>query len=116
MNPLITLWQTFIYGTLKRRPATDLSEMPTQLNFVMHYDKRNKLYWVEATNLPEFVVTGKTLEEVAKNIGDTILVYFDIPTYFAKQYVDGEFKLINPKTGEEETTKLNKEELSRVLA
>jgi len=116
MNTMIYLWQAFIYGVLGMRPSIDFSEIPKQFSFSSHYDEENKVYWVEAYNLPEFIVSGKTPEELAKNFVDTILVYFDVPRYFAKKYKGGEFKFTNPKTGEAQTVQLNKEELSRVLA
>lgn len=116
MNPLLHVWQAFIYGTLKRKPPIDFSEIPMQIRFTSHYDEKNKVYWVEAENLPEFVVTGKTKEELAKNIGDTILVYFDFPHYFATKFVDGEYVITDPKTGEIETIQVNKEELDKALA
>jgi predicted RNase H-like HicB family nuclease len=116
MDPAISVWQSFIYGVLKYRPAIDFSEIPATLDFVAHYDAKNDVHWVEAPQLPEFYVSGKTSEELAKNVGDTLLVYFDVPTYFAKKWSDGVFNFTNQKTGEHETIHVNKEELDRVLA
>jgi len=116
MNSITSAWQTFIYGVLKRRPAIDFSEIPQQINFTTHYDAKNQVYWAEASAMPEFYVSGKTLEELTRNIGDTVLVYFDVPHYFAKKYKDGQFSLTDPITGKVETISLNKEELNRVLA
>lgn len=116
MNYLISFWQSLVYGALNRRPAIDFSEIPAQIQFTSHYDEKNEVYWVEAENLPEFIVTGKTKADLARNIGDTLMVYFDIPTYFAKKFVDGSFQITDPKTGVIETIQVNKEELNKVLA
>jgi len=119
MNPLVNVWQTFIYGVLKHRPEIDFSEIPANIHFVSHYDKENDILWVESPELPEFYVSGKTSEELARNVGDTLMVYFDIPTYFARNFKDGVFNFSNLKTGEHETIQSNnvnyKEELHRVL-
>ncbi len=115
-NWLISVWQSFIYGVLKKTPNIDFSEIPQNIEFISHYDAARDVHWVEAPQLPEFIVSGKTSEELAKNVGDTILVYFDVPTYFARKFPDGVFNFTNQKTGEHETIHLNKEELDRVLA
>lgn len=83
---------------------------------ISHYDETRDIHWVEAPDLPEFFASGKTPEDLAKNIGDTILVYFDVPTYFSKKYEDGIFTFHNKKTGERELITVNKKELDRVLA
>lgn len=113
------LWQEFIYGVLKRRPTIDFSEMPETISFVSNYDEKHDVHWLEATNLPEFIVSGKDAKELATNINDTLLVYFDVPHYFAKRFkVDSTiFNFENKKTNQHETVELNyKEELDRVLA
>lgn len=116
---MINIWHHFLYGFLKRTPNIDFSEIPQKLDIVSHYDKKNKVHWVEVPQLPEFYATGKTSEELARNIYDTILVYFDVPTYFAKRFKPSESKLnfLNKKTGKEEIIQLDyKEELDKVLA
>jgi len=64
----------------------DLSDVPVNITLQSHYDKINKIYWVESDQLPDFEATGKSLEELAIHIGDALLVYLDIPYYFAKNY------------------------------
>lgn len=114
----ITLWQNFIYGFLKRKPEIDFSEIPEQIDFKKYYDEQNKVHWIEVENLPEFYVTGKTEEELAANFHDTIMVYFDVPTYFAKKLnVGGRLSIVNSKTGEEKIVTIHpKEEIYKVTA
>jgi len=112
------LWQEFIYGVLKRRPTIDFSEMPSQINFVSHYDAERDVHWVEAPSLPEFIVSGKDAKELAIHINDTLMVYFDVPTYFAKRInIDNTiFNFENKKTNQLETVHLDyKKELDKVL-
>lgn len=119
MNSLVDLWQTFNYGLLKKRPSIDFSEMPDQLSFISHYDKENDVHWLEVPDLPEFIVTGKNTDELARNFTDTLLTYFDVPRYFAKRYNPDRIilKIVNQKTGEQETIDtLYKEEIDKVLA
>jgi predicted RNase H-like HicB family nuclease len=116
MNPFVYAWQGFLYGVLKQRPDIDLSDLPLQIRIISHYDKASQLHWVEAPDHPDFMATGRTSEELAKNIGDTLLVYFDIPSYFARKYTDGTLIVTNHKTGEQETISINKEALEKVLA
>ncbi|PIZ63140.1 hypothetical protein COY17_01185 [Candidatus Saccharibacteria bacterium CG_4_10_14_0_2_um_filter_52_9] len=115
MNPIVYGWQSFIYGVLKRRPSIDFSEIPSTIHFTSRYDQKNKVHWVESPELPEFIVSGKTSEELAKNVGDTLLVYFDVPTYFARRFPEGVFNFTNKKTGQQETIQVKKE-LDRALA
>lgn len=116
MNKLLYIWQKFIYGVLKRRPSIDFSKIPTQLSLDVHYDKKNKVYWLDCKELPEFIVSAKDPQDFPKHIADTLMTYFDVPMYFAKDYPNGEFSFVNPKTGNTEVIKVNKKELSRVLA
>jgi hypothetical protein len=100
----IYLWQALIYGVLKRKPSIDLSLIPDKFTYTCHYDKTNKVHWVEVPELPEFIVTGKTPEELAENFIDTVCVYFDIPTYFARKFnASYTFNYFNHKTGKHMT-------------
>jgi predicted RNase H-like HicB family nuclease len=83
MDGIIDIWQNFYYGTLHRAPKVDLSVIPQSFQFHIHYDDNNKVFWIDSPDLPDFEASGKTLEELAKNIQDTLYVYFDIPRYFA---------------------------------
>jgi predicted RNase H-like HicB family nuclease len=116
INIVVYAWQSFLYGFLKRRPDFDFSEIPQQINFESHYDKENDVHWLEVPELPEFYVTGKTAEELAEHFTETLLVYFDVPVYFARRYKPGiRFDFNNQKTKEREIIEL-KEELHRALA
>lgn len=119
METISYIWQSFIYGVLKRQPDFDFSQVPSVLNFVSHYDKENDLHWLECRELPEFYVTGKNKEELARNVTDTLFVYFNVPTYFARKYKPDnvKFSFENKKTGEHEYVSLDYiEELNRVMA
>jgi predicted RNase H-like HicB family nuclease len=117
MNNLLTLIVQYIwYGVLKRTPNVDFSEIPTEINLIPGYDEANDVHYVIAPELPEFIVTGKTSEELHKNIGDSILVYYDVPSYFARKYKDGILNFTNQKTGTHETIKFDKKALDEVFA
>ncbi|HEX6257942.1 MAG TPA: hypothetical protein VFZ48_00515 [Candidatus Saccharimonadales bacterium] len=108
--------QVIMYGVFKNKPDIDFSEIPETISFVSHYDKDNDVHWLESPELPEFYVTGKNVEELARNTTDTLLVYYDVPTYFARRFSHtAEFKFTNQKTGKEETIHI-KEELHRAIA
>lgn len=116
VNFILYLWQEFYYGILRRRPAIDFSDIPSSINLVGHFDEKNRVHWVESPDLPEFYASGKTKEDLAKNIFDTILVYFDVPTYFAKRMKDGVLHLNNAKKGTKEIIQVDREAIDRVLA
>jgi hypothetical protein len=106
----------FKYDLLKRPAYFDYSIMPASLNFESHYNAEQDLHWLEAKDMPEFYVTGKNKVELARNVGDTLLVYYDVPTYFAKKWRPdtNTFRFENKKTGEQEYVSLAYEdELSR---
>ncbi len=110
------LWQNFYYGTLGRTSDVDLSVMPATINLKTHYDAKNEVYWVESPDLPDFEATGKTLEDLAVHIGDSLLVYLDIPYYFAKNYQDGTLTITDPRTGHTKDVKVSREGVERVFA
>lgn len=112
------VWQGFIYGVLNRRPSIDLSEIPTEVHFKQYFDKKNKVYWIEAKELPDFIVSGKNQTELARNFHETMMVYFDVPTYFAKKLNPTiRINITNHKTKQNEELNVNyREELNKVLA
>lgn len=118
IDSLHRIWQEIIYGILKRRPNIDLTKIPTEVNFKHYYDTKNKVHWLESTDLPEFMVTGKNNEELARNFHETMMTYFDVPTYFANQLNPSiHLSVMNPKTKKQEQVSVNyREELNRVLA
>jgi hypothetical protein len=104
------------YDVLKMPSYFDYSILPTIVDFDSHYDKKRELHWLESKDLPGLCVTGRDKVELAKNVGDTLLVYFDVPTYFAKKYHPDNttFNFVNQKTGEMEYVSLDYEnELKR---
>lgn len=117
---LVDIWQSFKYGVLKQRPNIDFSEIPNEFKFISHYDELNDVHWLEVQDMPEFIVSGKTTKELANNFTDTLLVYYDIPTYFAKRFAANSnivFEITNQKTKKQEIINLNyKEALSKALA
>jgi hypothetical protein len=99
----------FKYDILRMSQHFDYSIMPTSLQFESHYDRESDLHWLEMPELPGFYVTGKDKVELARNVGDTLLVYFDVPTYFAKKWKPDTttFNFENQKTGEHEYVSLD---------
>lgn len=115
INLIHRLWQNFYYGYMRNVSDVDLSDVPMNITLKSHYDKRNKVYWVESDQLPDFEATGKTLEELATNIGDALLVYLDIPYYFAKNYEDGILTIKDPRTKNGEVIRVSRTGVERVL-
>lgn len=116
VNYLHRLWQKFHYGIMNNASDIDLSDIPTQISLQPHYDRKNEVYWVESKDLPDFEATGKTLEELAEHIGDALLVYFDVPHYFAKNYIDGVMTISDPKTGSSQPIRISRQGIERALA
>ena len=118
MNELINLWQELYYGILHRVPEIDLSVIPQNFRFTTHYDQKNNIYWIDSPDLPDFEATGKTLEELASHIKDTIYVYFDIPHYFAKRdHGLTKIDLPDPRTGDHKIITIGgRQQLENVLA
>lgn len=116
INEIHHLWQSFLYGVLGNRPDFDFSKIPTKVSFISHYDKEHDVHWLESRDLPEFYVSGRTTEDLARHMADTLLVYYDVPTYFARR-LQPQVKLdfTNQKTKEHESIEL-REELHKVLA
>jgi hypothetical protein len=117
METIINLWQNFYYGVLGRAPKVDWSVVPSSIRFDVHYDAKNNVYWVDSQDLPDFEATGKTLEELAEHIDDTVYVYFDIPRYFARRSgAHATVNLQDPRTGEAKSITVRRQQLERVLA
>jgi len=94
----------------------DLSAIPAHISLQPYYDDKNDVYWVESDDLPDFEATGKTLEQLAEHIGDALLVYFDVPHYFARNYVDGVMTIADPKTGDNQPIRISRQGIERALA
>ena len=96
------------YDVLRQPAFFDYTIMPDSIDFESHYDKERDLHWLEVENLPGLYVSGRNKLELARNVGDTLLVYFDVPTYFARKWrPDKEtFNFENKKTGEHEYVSL----------
>jgi site-specific DNA-adenine methylase len=109
MNNLIYLWQNVYYGLLRPNYKFDYNVMPQTINFTSHYDSERDLHWLESSEFPELYVTGHNKEELARNVTDTLLVYFDVPTYFARKFKPDNqtFSFENQKTGEREYVSLD---------
>jgi predicted RNase H-like HicB family nuclease len=108
MQRIVEISQFVKYGLLKR-PYSLEGKLPQTINFDSHYDAENEIHWLECSEFPEFYVTGKDKEELARNVTDTMLVYFDVPTYLAKRYkpTNMRFTFQNQKTGEQEYVSLD---------
>ncbi len=74
------------YGVFKKEiPSIDL---PKHLEMTGGYDEGNKVYWLECEELPGFVVSASSKKQLLREIYETLLVYFDVPRYFAKRMND----------------------------
>ena len=62
--------------------------LPKELKMKGGYDKENKTYWLECEELPGFVVSASSQKKLLKEVYETLLVYFDVPKYFAKRMND----------------------------
>lgn len=116
MNVMHRLWQSFYYGVLGHTSDVDLSTLPSQINLITHYDQKNDVYWVESAELPDFEATGKTLGELAEHIGDALLVYCDVPSYFAKNYVDGILTIKDPRSSDDQIIRISRKGIENVFA
>lgn len=117
MNDLLhRFWQKFYYGVLGRSSDIDLSVLPQNISLKTHYDDKNGVYWVESPDLPDFEATGKTLEELAEHIGDSLLVYLDVPHYFASRYEDGMLTITDPRTGQTKDVTVPRKNVEKALA
>jgi len=114
-DSLHRIWQLFYYGLLGRASTVDLSVIPPTINLSTHYDEVNKVYWVESDDLPDFEATGKTFESLAEHVFDSLLVYLDIPYYFARKMPEGELTITNPRV-EGEIIKVTRAGIEKVLA
>ncbi|WKZ30736.1 MAG: hypothetical protein QY318_02710 [Candidatus Dojkabacteria bacterium] len=85
---------TIKYGVLKMElPPLNI---PNSIRLEFKTDRTTGLTWATSPDLPAFVVTGYSNEEILKETYETLLVYFDVPTYFAKRMNDyGEITLQN---------------------
>ncbi len=116
LNLLIGLWQKFYYGLLGRTSSVDLSVLPATIRLTTYYDKKNGVFWVESEDLPDFEATGKSLEQLAEHIGDALLVYMDIPRYFARNYQDGVLTIRDPRSADGQVVRISREGIERVFA
>ena len=85
-NFVLDISDSLKYGVFKREiPNIDL---PKHLEMTGGYDKEKKVYWLECEELPGFVVSASSKKQLLREIYETLLVYFDIPRYFAKRMND----------------------------
>ncbi len=100
------------YDILRRPQSFDYTVIPQSFSFDSNYDKDRDLHWLESKEMPDFYVTGSNKVELASRVGDTLLVYFNVPTYFAKKWKPETttFNFENKKTGEQEYVSLAYEE------
>lgn len=116
IDRVIQIWQHFYYGFLGRTSDIDLSVIPSSITIVSHYDSKNQVYWVESPDLPDFEATGKSLELLAEHVVDSLLIYLDIPHFFAKRYEGGTLNITDPRTGTQQSIKVARKNLEKVFA
>jgi len=96
MDFILDTIDTIKYKYLKIEPKP--FRIPTKLELVVRFDKKNKVYWAECESLPDFIATADTQEHLLIEIFDTLLLYFNVPRYFAKQLTKpGKLTLPNGK-------------------
>ena len=71
------------YGILRMTPPA--FSIPNKLSLEVHYDKDEDVYWAISDELPAFSVSAKTKEDLLAEVYETLLLYFDVPRYFAKR-------------------------------
>lgn len=96
MDMLYDIIDTIKYGVLKAQPPQ--LAIPSHLPLTLHKDRENDVIWCDSIDLPGFVATAKTEKELLKEVYETLLVYFDVPRYFARKMNDyGEIIMDNGK-------------------
>jgi predicted RNase H-like HicB family nuclease len=74
------------YEVLKQK-APIWPSMELDLTFDLHQEPSGG-YWVSSKELPGLHASGDTLAELRTALFDTLLVYYDVPRYYAKKIRD----------------------------
>lgn len=115
MDTFLDLLDIIKYDFFKVTPP-QLS-IPNRLSLILHYDKENQVLWCDPDELPGFVATAKTEKEMLKEVYETLLIYFDVPRYFANKMDDyGQMTLPNGKQIQLSEVTINKDRLSYARA
>ena len=75
------------YEIFKVKPKSIFS-LPNNISLSMFNDPQRNVFWVESNEFPDFVASANTEEDLIKEIHQTLLLYFDIPRYYAKKFDD----------------------------
>lgn len=81
---LFDLFDKIKYDILKFAPPK-ISQIPTEISIDIHYDKKNKVHWVDSPNLEGFIASSDNEQDLPQEIHDTLLSYFDVPRHFANK-------------------------------
>lgn len=84
-DKLLDLYDVFRYDLLHREIPV-LPKFDFRVAFKLK--KFKKGFWVESDQLPGFIASGKTLEELREAMWDTLLMYYDVPRYRANRLED----------------------------
>lgn len=84
-DKLLDLYDVFRYDLLHQEIPV-LPKFDFRVAFKLKKSKEG--FWVESDQLPGFIASGKTLEELREAMWDTLLMYYDVPRYRANRLED----------------------------
>lgn len=59
--------------------------LPGSINVEWEYNKKNKSYYAEVTNLPGLYTTSRSSEDIIKNLNSIVYKFFDTPDHIAEK-------------------------------
>lgn len=94
LDLILDLYDIIKYKILRISPKP--FSIPHSIELNAQYDSENKVFWVESSEYPDFVASAESKEDLLYEVFETILLYFDVPRYFAKKMKEpGELVLSN---------------------
>ena len=85
LNKLFDLYDTFRYDFLGQESPV-MPKFDSKIKFKLSKTKEG--FWVQSDQLPGFIASAKTLEELREAMWDTLLTYYDVPRYRANRLQD----------------------------
>lgn len=87
IDKILHVYDSVKYEIFKVKPKSIFS-LPNNISLSMFNDPQRNVFWVESNEFPDFVASANTEEDLIKEIHQTLLLYFDIPRYYAKKFDD----------------------------
>lgn len=84
-DKLLDLYDVIRYDLLHQE-APVMPKFDPNIRFKLKKSKEG--YWVQSDQLPGFIASGKTLEELREAMWDTMLTYYNVPRYKANRLED----------------------------